>query len=69
MQKAIRFIKERHPELVVIADTCLCEFTDHGHCGVVDADEQILNDPSLDLLAKTAISQAKLVQILLPLRI
>lgn len=59
VQKAIRFIKERHPNLVVIADTCLCEFTDHGHCGVVDANEQILNDPSLDVLAKTAISQAE----------
>ncbi|MEI4769392.1 porphobilinogen synthase [Psychrobacillus sp. FJAT-51614] len=59
VQEGIRFIKNRHPELVVIADTCLCEYTDHGHCGVVDANEQILNDPSLDLLAKTAISQAK----------
>ena len=46
-------------QLVVIADTCLCEFTDHGHCGVVDENERILNDPSLDLLAKTAISQAE----------
>ena len=59
VQKAIRFIKERHPNLVVIADTCLCEFTDHGHCGVVDEHERILNDPSLDLLAKTAVSQAQ----------
>ncbi len=59
VQKAIRLIKERHPQLMVIADTCLCEFTDHGHCGVVDENEQILNDPSLDLLAKTAISQAQ----------
>lgn len=59
VQKAIRQIKARHPQLVVIADTCLCEFTDHGHCGVVDENERILNDPSLDLLAKTAISQAE----------
>lgn len=58
VQKATRFIKERHPELLVVADTCLCEFTDHGHCGVVEGD-QILNDPSLNLLAKTAISQAE----------
>ena len=58
VQKATRLIKERHPELLVIADTCLCEFTDHGHCGVVEG-EQILNDPSLNLLAKTAISQAE----------
>ena len=59
VQKGIRLIKERHPDLVVIADTCLCEFTDHGHCGVVDENERILNDPSLDLLAKTAVSQVK----------
>jgi len=59
VQEAIRQIKARHPHLVVIADTCLCEFTDHGHCGVVDEHERILNDPSLDLLAKTAISQAE----------
>lgn len=59
VQEGIRLIKERHPHLVIIADTCLCEYTDHGHCGVVDANEQILNDPSLDLLAKTAVSQAQ----------
>ena len=47
VQKATRLIKERHPELLVVADTCLCEFTDHGHCGVVEG-EQILNDPSLN---------------------
>ena len=58
VQKATRLIKERHPQLLVIADTCLCEFTDHGHCGVVE-NEQILNDPSLNLLAQTAISQAQ----------
>lgn len=58
VQEATRLIKERHPELIVIADTCLCEFTDHGHCGVVEG-EKILNDPSLDVLARTAVSQAK----------
>ena len=58
VQQATRLIKELHPELLVIADTCLCEFTDHGHCGVVE-NEQILNDPSLNLLAQTAISQAE----------
>ena len=58
IQKATRFIKERHPALLVVADTCLCEYTDHGHCGVVEG-EQILNDPSLNLLAQTAISQAE----------
>lgn len=58
IQEATRLIKERHPELIVIADTCLCEYTDHGHCGVVEG-EKILNDPSLDVLARTAISQAQ----------
>ncbi|MFC4711853.1 porphobilinogen synthase [Planococcus dechangensis] len=57
-QEAIRFAKARHPELVVIADTCLCQYTDHGHCGVIE-DGVILNDESLDLLARTAVSQAK----------
>lgn len=59
IQKAIRFVKENYPEVMVIADTCLCEYTSHGHCGVVSEDERILNDPSLDLLAQTAVSQAK----------
>jgi porphobilinogen synthase len=58
VQKAIAMIKEKFPELVVIADTCLCQYTSHGHCGIVD-NGQILNDPTLDLLAKTAVSQAK----------
>lgn len=58
VQKAIRQIKERHPHLIVIADTCLCQYTDHGHCGIVE-NGKILNDPSLELLTKTAVSQAK----------
>lgn len=58
VQEATRQVKEKYPELIVIADTCLCEFTDHGHCGVIENGE-VLNDPSLKLLAKTAISQAK----------
>lgn len=58
IQKATRFVKERAPQLLVVADTCLCEYTDHGHCGVVEG-EEILNDPSLNLLAQTAISQAE----------
>ncbi|ETP68881.1 delta-aminolevulinic acid dehydratase [Planococcus glaciei CHR43] len=57
-QEAIRFAKQRHPELVIIADTCLCQYTDHGHCGVIE-NGVILNDESLDLLARTAVSQAK----------
>ncbi|AEH46995.1 porphobilinogen synthase [Parageobacillus thermoglucosidasius] len=58
VQRAIRQIKENYPDIVVIADTCLCEYTSHGHCGVVE-NEQVLNDPSLELLAKTAVSQAQ----------
>jgi porphobilinogen synthase len=58
VQEATRFIKKQYPEVIVIADTCLCEYTSHGHCGVVEG-EKILNDASLDLLAKTAISQAE----------
>ncbi|MEB1807678.1 MAG: porphobilinogen synthase [Bacillaceae bacterium] len=58
VQKAIRQIKEVHSELTVIADTCLCQFTDHGHCGVIE-EGKVLNDPTLELLAKTAVSQAK----------
>ncbi|KJL05664.1 MULTISPECIES: porphobilinogen synthase [Priestia] len=58
VQKGIRQIKENFPDFVVIADTCLCQYTDHGHCGVIE-DGKILNDPSLDLLARTAVSQAK----------
>ena len=58
IQEAIRFVKNRHPELLVIADACLCEYTDHGHCGIIE-NGQVLNDPTLDLLARTAIAQAK----------
>ncbi|MGY4689401.1 porphobilinogen synthase [Salibacterium sp. K-3] len=57
VQKAIRRIKQNHPALTVIADTCLCQYTDHGHCGVIK-DGTIVNDESLDLLTKTAVSQA-----------
>ncbi|WP_036484482.1 porphobilinogen synthase [Myxosarcina sp. GI1] len=62
VQKAATAIKEAVPELVVIADTCLCEYTTHGHCGyleVGDLSGRVLNDPTLDLLKKTAVSQAK----------
>jgi porphobilinogen synthase len=58
VQLTVRAIKDAHPELVVITDVCLCEYTSHGHCGVVRADGQVDNDMSLELLAKTAISQA-----------
>ncbi len=58
VQEATRFIKQHFPDILVIADTCLCEYTSHGHCGLVEGDK-ILNDASLDLLARTAVSQAK----------
>lgn len=58
-QMAIRAIKENVPKLTVIADVCLCEYTDHGHCGVVRDDGCIDNDLSLELLAKTALSYAE----------
>ena len=57
-QQAIRFIRNNYPELLVIADVCLCEYTDHGHCGVVHGSE-ILNDETLPLLARAAVSFAK----------
>ena len=57
IQRASTAIKKTTPDLLVIADTCLCEYTDHGHCGIVEEGE-ILNDPTLDLIAKTAVSQA-----------
>ena len=57
-QRAIRFIKEKYPDLLVIADVCLCEYTSHGHCGLVH-NGKILNDETLPLLAKMAVSCAK----------
>src|SRR5690625_3217404 len=59
VQKAIQKIKELSPELLIIADTCLCDYTSHGHCGVVNESGVINNDESLMLHAKTAVSQAK----------
>jgi porphobilinogen synthase len=61
-QKAATAVKEAVPELVVIADTCLCEYTSHGHCGYLEVGDltgRVLNDPTLELLKKTAVSQAK----------
>ena len=56
--RAIRLIRERHPAMVVIADVCLCEYTSHGHCGLVK-DGVILNDETLPLLAKASVAYAK----------
>ena len=58
VQEATRFIKEHYPDVIVVADTCLCEYTSHGHCGVIEGD-QVLNDPSLTVLTQTAVSQAR----------
>ncbi|MEQ2526900.1 porphobilinogen synthase [Robertmurraya yapensis] len=58
VQEATRLIKQHYPELIVVADTCLCEYTSHGHCGMVE-NGKVLNDPSLKLLVDTAVSQAK----------
>ena len=58
IQEAIRHIKKVYPELIVIADICLCEYTSHGHCGVIK-DGEILNDETLPLLAKTAVTCAQ----------
>ena len=61
VQQAARAIKRALPELLVIADTCVCEYTSHGHCGVLpgDGDSDVVNDATLELLAKTAVSQAE----------
>lgn len=58
VQEGTKYIKKHFPEIMVIADTCLCEYTSHGHCGLIE-NENVLNDPSLELLAQTAVSQAK----------
>jgi len=58
VQEAIRVIKQAAPDMMVIGDVCLCEFTDHGHCGVVE-DGRVDNDKTLELLAKMALCQAE----------
>jgi porphobilinogen synthase len=59
VQEAIRRLKDRWPELIVVADTCLCEYTSHGHCGLVSQHGDVLNDPTLELLARAAVAQAR----------
>jgi porphobilinogen synthase len=59
VQLATRAIKEAQPELIVVTDLCLCEYTSHGHCGAVKADGSVDNDATLELLARTATSQAR----------
>lgn len=59
VQAAIRRVKDKWPDLIVVADTCLCEYTSHGHCGLVTPSGEVQNDPTLELLARAAVAQAK----------
>ena len=59
VQQAIRALKDASPELVVVTDVCLCEYTDHGHCGLLDADGYVLNDETLEILGRIAVSHAE----------
>jgi len=59
VQLATRAIKAAHPDLLVITDVCLCEYTDHGHCGHLRSDGTVDNDASVELIARTAVSQAR----------
>ncbi|WP_258360552.1 porphobilinogen synthase [Moorella sulfitireducens (nom. illeg.)] len=58
VQEAVRALKGAYPELLIITDVCLCEYTSHGHCGLVD-DGRVLNDPTLELIARTALSHVE----------
>ena len=58
IQQAVRAIKDAVPDLLVMTDVCLCEYTDHGHCGVVEAGE-VQNDPTIELLVKESLSHAR----------
>lgn len=58
IQRAVREIKDKVPDILVITDVCLCEYTSHGHCGLLDGDE-VDNDSTLEILAETAVSQAE----------
>ena len=58
MQRALRALRPRFPELVLMTDVCLCEYTSHGHCGVI-VDGEVHNDQSLELLARTAVSHVE----------
>ena len=59
VQEAVRYIKKEYPDFLVITDVCNCECTDHGHCGILDENGYVLNDVTLELLGKTAVSHAK----------
>ncbi len=57
VQRAIGAIKEKYPDILVVTDVCLCEYTDHGHCGIIQGKE-VLNDPTLEVLSQVALSHA-----------
>jgi len=59
VQQAIRAIKAVEPEMYIITDICLCEYTSHGHCGILTPEGKVLNDPTLELLSRTAVSHAE----------
>ncbi|HWJ22728.1 MAG TPA: porphobilinogen synthase [Gemmatimonadaceae bacterium] len=59
VQEGIRALKRELPELVVMTDVCMCEYTEHGHCGVLDAHGHVVNDATLELLAREAVSHAE----------
>ena len=59
VQQAIKYIKKNYPEILVIGDVCCCEYTSHGHCGVLDKNGYVKNDETLEILSKIALSYAK----------
>jgi porphobilinogen synthase len=59
VQLATRALKQAHPDLIVVTDVCLCEYTEHGHCGLLRGDGSVDNDSSVELIARTAASQAR----------
>lgn len=59
VQRAMRHLRDRFPDIVLIADTCLCEYTDHGHCGILDRRADVDNDATLEILSRVAVSQAE----------
>ena len=59
VQQAVRRLRTRFPRLVIMTDVCLCEYMNHGHCGILTPEGRVLNDPTLELLAKTAVSHAR----------
>ncbi len=59
VQQALRALRPRFPELVLLSDVCLCEYTSHGHCGVIGSDGEVDNDASLELIARTAVSHVE----------